>query len=332
MLPYVHIIAEAGTNHNGDAERARALIDLAARAGADSVKLQIINPDELYLPGEYKYGHYDINAVRAMRRRFMLTDDAYRELAGYAGEQGIGFSASVFDEKGLDLLAGLNPPYVKVASTDLNNVRFLRRVAERGIRVVLSTGMSSLGDIEKAVRAVLETGFEDLVLMHCVSAYPVGLAECNLAFIDVLKSAFGFPVGFSDHTESTIAAALAISKGIAFLEKHFTEDRTQKGFDHAYAAEGQQFVDYVAALRETYEALKPCQQKLKASELHVRERARRSLYAARDLAAGDRISDEDVLIVRPENIMAADEIDEVVGRTLRKPVGRYESFSRDVLG
>src|SRR5690606_19626722 len=146
-----HIIAEAGTNHNGDPAKAKELIDLAHRAGADSVKFQIINPWSLYLPGTYSYGHYDINKVIEIRQSTVLSDDTYRDLAAYSRQQGIPFSASVFDEPGLDLLCSLDPPYIKIASCDLNNIRFLRKVVERGKKVVLSTGMSSLQDIEKTL-------------------------------------------------------------------------------------------------------------------------------------------------------------------------------------
>ena len=122
----IHIIAEAGTNHNGSKEKAKELIDLAKRAGADSVKFQIINPWGLYLPGQYSYGHYDIKKVIEIRQSTVLPDDTYRELNVHAERAGIAFSSSVFDREGLDLLCSLNPPYIKIASCDLNNIRFLK--------------------------------------------------------------------------------------------------------------------------------------------------------------------------------------------------------------
>jgi sialic acid synthase SpsE len=155
-----YLIAEAGANHNGSLDEALRLVELARRSGADSVKFQIIDPDELYLPGNYQYGHYDVREVVAMRRRFVLPDDAYRRLADRARELGLDFSASVFDRHGLELLCSLHPAYVKIASTDLNNVRFLRQVAEKGVTMILSTGMSSLQEIECSVREVLRTGFQ----------------------------------------------------------------------------------------------------------------------------------------------------------------------------
>ena len=194
MNKNVHIIAEAGTNHNGNFETAINLIDVAKKAGADSVKFQIIYPDGLYLPGVYEFGHYDIKEVIAMRKKFMLKDEEYVALGKYCNEIDIDFSASVFDQRGIDLLASMNPKYIKIASTDLNNISFLRKVAERGIKTILSTGMSTLQDVEKSVDEMKKAGLDDIVLMHCVSAYPAKLENMNLGFIDTLKSELGLPV------------------------------------------------------------------------------------------------------------------------------------------
>jgi sialic acid synthase SpsE len=327
----VHIIAEAGTNHNGSVANGKRLIDLAARAKADTVKFQIIDPDHLYLPGQYQFGHYDIEHVRDIRKRFMLTDAQYGELNDYTRQQGVPFSASIFDQHGLDLLASFRPPYIKIASTDLNNVRLLRAVAEKGIRIILSTGMSTLGDIEHSVTEILRTGFRDLVLMHCVSVYPARLEETNLSVIDTLRSAFGFPVAYSDHTETSTAACLALTKGVSYIEKHFTYDRKAEGFDHAYAAENDDFVQYVADVRAAEKALQAAPVKINDRERYTRQRARRSLYAARDLKAGKIIQDADVLIVRPENVMAADQVDLVVGRRLTSDLAAYAPFTPEIL-
>ncbi len=322
----IHIIAEAGTNHNGNPAKARELIDLAARASADSVKFQIINPWGLYLPGTYSYGHYDIKKVIEIRQSTVLSDDIYRELSGYSAGQGIAFSASVFDEPGLDLLCSLDPPYIKIASCDLNNVRFLRRVAERGKKIILSTGMSSLADIEKTLKEIDKTGNRDLVLLHCVSVYPAKTEQTNLGFLSSLKQ-FGFPVGFSDHTGQSVAACMALTQGATWFEKHFTTDRTQEGFDHAYAMEEEGFTSYVADLREAEAALAPRPAKISDDERYTRKRARRSLYAARNLRKGEVIRDEDVLCVRPEGIMNADDIDLIIGRKTTRDVRQYEPFS-----
>ncbi|MCK4662951.1 MAG: N-acetylneuraminate synthase family protein [Bacteroidales bacterium] len=323
----VHIIAEAGTNHNGNFATAKKLIDIAKKANAHSVKFQIIYPEGLYLPGEYEFGHYDIKEVIAMRKKFMLKDEEYIQLGEYCNDIGIKFTASVFDQKSLDLLTELKPSYIKIASTDLNNISFLRKVIEKGIKTILSTGMSSLSDIENTVNEITKTGFNDLVLMHCVSAYPAKLEDMNLGFIDTLRSAFGFPVGLSDHTQGSIAACMALVKDISYIEKHFTQDRTQEGFDHKYAMEENQLIEYVKNIQKSMLALDRQKNKLGKDELYIRKRARRSLYAARDITKGEIIEDKDILVVRPEGIMNASDIDLLVGKMIQKDIKQYQAFS-----
>jgi N,N'-diacetyllegionaminate synthase len=327
----IHIIAEAGTNNNGSLEKAKNLVNIAFRSGADSVKFQMINTWGLYLPGKYDYGHYNIEDVIKIRQEGEMKDSDYKELSQYSNDAGIPFSASVFDEKSLKLLASFKPPYIKLASCDLNNVRFLRQVADCGIKVVMSTGMSTMKDIEIGVEAITKNGFKDLVLLHCVSVYPSTIKQTNLRFIQVLKKNFGYEVGFSDHTGTSHAACMALTFGATWFEKHFTEDKTQKGLDHAYAMEEVGLKSYVNDIHEAYEALILKEDKISDAEKYTRRRARRSLYASKDLPIGHTITNEDVLVVRPENILQADEIDSIIGKTLSYPLKQHEPFSKDIL-
>lgn len=331
MSPGLHVIAEAGTNHGGDAAVARRLVDVAAEAGADSVKFQLIHPEGLYLPKLWRDGREVDNEVFARRRAAMLGPDDYRALAAHAARRGLPLTASVFDERGLDLLMDLDAPYVKVASCDLDNGPFLKAVAQQGRRVVLSTGMSTLAEIERAVEDVLSTGNEDLVLLHCVSVYPAPTARANVGFVSTLATAFGLPVGFSDHTESSVAAVVAVALGAQWIEKHYTLDRTAPGFDHAYAMEPESLTAYVADLRAAETALRtPCE-KVGADEALVRQRARRALYAARDLPAGQPITEHDVLVVRPEGPLSPHDLPSVVGRVAAGPIRRYEPLAWELL-
>jgi sialic acid synthase SpsE len=165
--------------------------------------------------------------------------------------------------------------------------------------------------------------------MHCVSVYPARLEETNLSFIDVLATRFGFPVGFSDHTEGATAAAVAVAKGATFIEKHVTRDRGQEGFDHRHALEESAMSAYVAEIRAARNAVRPADDKVGPGERETRRRARRALYAARDMQAGELVRDADVLIVRPEGPLGAHQIDELVGRRLRRDVARHEPFTGD---
>ncbi len=324
MSQPVHIIAEAGTNHDAKLEQGKVLIDVAKQAGADSVKFQIIYPEGLYLPEFHENGGYRRNEVFDKRAAGMLSDDAYRTLAKYGRDTGIPVSASAFDDRGLKLLDSLDPPYIKIASPDLNNSRMLKAAASYGRKLVVSTGYASLAEIERAVTDIVATGHRDLVLLHCVSIYPCPFEATNLGFIDVLRSAFGFPVGFSDHTESSLAAVIAVAKGATWLEKHFTIDRSLAGFDHGYAMSPAMLASYVADVRAATEACSTHVPKVGAEESRRAKMARRSVYAARDITAGATIGDADLVVVRPEGPLAPNESAVVAGRRARRAFGRYE--------
>lgn len=325
----LHVIAEAGTNHAGRLELGHRLVDIAVDAGADSVKFQVIHPEGLYLEDLPVAGGYEANEVFQKRRSMMLSDEQWHQLAEYAGQRGIPMSASVFDRRGIDLLERLDAPYLKFASCDLNNSRLLKQGAETGRRIIISTGMATLGEIERAVTDVLSTGNRDLWLMHCVSAYPAGLAQMNLGMITTLRSAFGLPVGLSDHTESSLAGVMAVALGARFFEKHCTYDRTADGFDHAYAMEPDALAGYIADLHAADAAMRRDDSKLRMAEIELKPRARRGIHAARDLAPGDRITEADLLVVRPEGPYAPNDLPLLVGATVRTPIRRHEAIAPD---
>lgn len=327
----LHIIAEAGTNHNASEETGRKLIDVAADAGADSVKFQIIYPEGLYVSKFYRDGTYEENEVIAVRRAGMLSDDEYRRLAEHARERNLPLSASVFDERGLRLLDEFDPPYIKIASCDLNNSRLLKQSAELGRRLIVSTGMASLGEVERAVRDITSTGHNDLILMHCVSVYPCPTERMNLGFIRVLQTAFGFPVGLSDHTESSLAAAVGVAFGVEWIEKHFTLDRNSAGFDHAYAMEPEMLKAYISDVRAVTSACQLEPQKVGEAEEGVKVRARRSLFAARDIQPGETVAEQDVLILRPEGPLTPHNLDQVLGKKSRRTIRQFEPLSLGVV-
>lgn len=318
MNSAIHLIAEAGTNHGGHRATAEALVDVAHGAGADSVKFQLIYPEGLYLPEFFQDGRHIPNEVFLKRQASMLSDPDWHLVAAHCRDLGLPFSASVFDRRGLDLLEAVGAPYIKIASCDLNNEPLLLDAASRGLPLILSTGMATLAEIERSVQLLEDQGRVDLVLMHCVSVYPCAPDDMNLGFIDVLRREFGRPVGLSDHTESSVAAAIAVAKGVTWIEKHVTLDRSAPGFDHAYAMEPGMLARYVADVRAAEHACSPRPEKVGSAEATVRQRARRAVYAARDLAPGETLAAEDLLVVRPEGPIPAPDARRVVGtRTLR---------------
>jgi len=322
-----YIIGEAGVNHNGKMDYAHKLIDIAKEAGADSVKFQIINPWGLYLPGEYSYGHYDIEDVIKNRMSTVLTDQQYLTLKEYSDAKEIDFSGSVFDEKGLELLHSFNPQYIKIASCDLTNIRLLRQVAATGIRMILSTGMSTLKEIEYSINELAKVNFDNIVIMHCVSIYPCPPEKANVNMLEVYKKEFGLELGFSDHTRTNESAIAAYCIGARYFEKHFTFDNTLEGFDHKHAQNVEEFSSYVKSLRDIETSYYPQEEKIDSKEAYTAERARRSLYASRDLKKGEVLKDEDVLCVRPSNEMSPNQIDMLIGKTLEEDISQYAPFS-----
>lgn len=325
----VHIIAEAGSNYNGSIKNAKELIDIGKRAGADSVKFQIINTYGLYLPGTYEYGHYDVKEVLDFREKCNLLESEWDEIFKYGKDSSVQVSASVFDKISIDILKKHNPNYIKIASSDLNNIKFLIEVAEQGKELIISTGMATLSEIEKSVNELFKRNFEKIVLMHCVSAYPAELAEMNLTFIDTLRSAFGVETGFSDHTKSSIAATLALTKGVKYIEKHFTMDNSLPGLDHKHAMNEERLVEYIKDIRDAESALMFNKVKISEKEIYTMRRARRALYASRDLSAGEIVNEPDILVVRPQGPMSADKYFDVVGKRLKVKILKHQPFTSD---
>lgn len=322
----IKIIAEAGTNHNGDLGTALELVEAAKKAGADCVKFQIIYPEHLYVGKIMIDGEMRDNPVIDERRKFMLEDQDYHVLAKRCRDIGIAFSASVFDRLGVDLLVQLGVPFIKIASVDLNNLALLRYAGATGLKIILSTGFSTFDEINRSVDEIEKAGCQDLVIMHCVSVYPSSLRMSNLQFLDQLETAFPYPLGFSDHSPTSMASAIACAKGVTWFEKHITLSKKQEGFDHRYALEPDEFAQYVQDLSDTREACALHEEKLTKEELEVSLRARRSLYAGRDMQAGEVLAAPDVLIVRPSGYFAASDIDVVIGRRLSRDIKQYENL------
>lgn len=329
MMPPVHIIAEAGTNHNGQLGVAKDLVNAAVVAGVDSVKVQIINPEGLYLPEILEHGKYHVNEVFAKRAAFMMSDDDYRCLADYCQSMGTRLSASIFDSRGIKLLDELDPPYFKIASCDLNNSRLLIEAAERGRRMIVSTGMATLAEIERAVLDITGTGNSKVVLMHCVSVYPCLTSQMQIGFLKRLKTRFGFSVGLSDHTENNVVVIMAVAVGAEWVEKHLTLDRKAQGFDHAYAMEPDALADFVRDVRVAEQAYKLQEEKICPKELFVKRRARRGLYAACNIQKGELVTEKNVLVVRPENFLEPNDLASIIGKRVNRLVRRFEPFQMD---
>ncbi|HET8614357.1 MAG TPA: N-acetylneuraminate synthase family protein [Actinomycetales bacterium] len=298
----VHVIAEAGVNHNGDVELAHRLVDIAAASGADAVKFQTFDPDRLVSTAAettpYQRDRGGAADQRSLLEALTLPESAWAELRDHATASGITFLSTPFDLGSAELLVGLGVPALKVSSGELTNLPYLRALATLGVPLLVSTGMGTADEVAAAVAACADA--PGLVLFHCVSAYPAPIDECNLRAIPQLMERHGVPVGWSDHTPGLTTALGAVALGAPVLEKHFTSDRTLPGPDHLASLEPAELADYVRQAKLLARALGDGVKRRMPSEEENATLVRRSWHAGRDLAAGATLTAADVVLLRPE--------------------------------
>lgn len=325
----VFVIAEAGVNHNGSLERALALIDLAADAGADAVKFQTFRADKLVTrqvrKADYQVSNTgDASSQMDMLRALELDEAAHHSLLAHAAKRGIEFMSTPFDVDSLHFLQGLGVARLKLGSGDLTNAQLLLAAGRSGLPLILSTGMSTLAEVESAL-AVLAFGYSDthtqvpgqdafqaawasregqavlggkVTLLHCTTEYPAPFAQVNLHAMDTLASAFQLPVGFSDHTPGIAVAMAAVARGACVVEKHFTLDKTLPGPDHMASLAPDELHALVQGIREVELALGSAIKCPAPAELRNRMVARRGLVAAVSIKAGESFDQENLAVKR----------------------------------
>lgn len=317
------LIAEAGVNHNGDLELARRLVRVAAEAGADAVKFQTFRAEALVSQSAPKAAYQLVTTDRGesqleMLRRLELSPAAHRELLDCCRQQGILFLSSPFDEQSADLLEELDVPAYKIPSGEITNLPYLRHVAGKGKPMIVSTGMASLGEVQIAVQAIEEAGNPGLVLLHCVSNYPADPADVNLRAMTTMAQAFPWPVGYSDHVPGNEVAFAAVALGASVVEKHLTLDRAMPGPDHRASMEPHELAALVRGIRAVEAALGDGVKRPAASEASTAAVARKSLMAARDIAAGTVLTAELIAVKRPGTGLPPSKLESLLGRTVRR--------------
>ena len=324
------IIAEAGVNHNGSVETALRLVDTAAASGADIVKFQTFNAERLVTADAAKAAYQQrttpaAESQVAMLRRLELAADTHRALRQHCGERGIEFLSTPFDVESLDWLVGeIGVRRIEIPSGEITNGPFLLAAARTGLPIVLSTGMSTLSEVENAL-SVLAFGMVELAtcpddellraafasadgrrflrervaLLHCTTEYPAAYEDTNLRAMDALRRAFALPVGLSDHTADIFVPIAAVACGAVIIEKHFTLDRTAEGPDHAASLQPAELSTMVRGIRAIEAALGSGVKEPVRSELKNISIARKSLVAARPIAAGEPFTTENLTAKRP---------------------------------
>jgi N,N'-diacetyllegionaminate synthase len=315
------IIAEAGVNHNGDMLIAHQLIDAAAAAGADLVKFQTFVADRLVTPlaDMAKYQSRSVprdGSQHAMLQRLELTRKMHEELIAYCGRRGIGFFSTGFDHESIDLLVELGIEFFKVPSGELTNLPYLRHVGRHGKRVLLSTGMASLGEVEAAINALEQAGTPRslITVLHCTTEYPAPMPDVNLRAMMSMGHAFGVAVGYSDHTSGIEVSIAAVALGATVIEKHFTIDRSLPGPDHKASLEPEELKSMVAAVRNVEAALGDGVKRLTDSEAINMPIARKSIVAAVAIRKGDVLSEFNLTVKRPGTGLSPMQWDSVIGR------------------
>ena len=321
----VIIIAEAGVNHNGNYDLAVKMIHEAKRAGADYVKFQTAVP-ELVISTFAPKAEYQKETTGAdesqldMCRAIHLPLTDYVKLAAICKEEGIGFMSTPFDLVSIDVLEELDMDYWKIPSGEITNLPYLRKIASKGRRVIMSTGMCEMQEIADAL-AVLEAGGltrDQITLLHCNTQYPTPFADVNLAAMHTIAATFGTKVGYSDHTRGIEVPIAAVAMGAKVIEKHFTLDCNMEGPDHKASLEPHQLKAMVDAIRNVEEAIGSAEKHATASETPNKEVARKSIVAARAIAKGEVLTEENITVKRPGNGISPMLWDSVIGTKAKR--------------
>ena len=332
MTDHVIIIAEAGVNHNGDLQMARRMVKAAKAAGADYVKFQTAVP-ELVISTIAPKAEYQKETTGEAQSQLEMCRATHLPLSDYEGlavlcrEEGIGFMSTPFDLVSIDCLAPLGMDYWNIPSGEITNLPYLRKIARTGGKVIMSTGMSTLHEVEAAVEVLTANGLDrsDIMLLHCTTQYPTPPEAVNLRAMDALRTLGCAAVGYSDHTVGIEIPVAAVAMGARVIEKHFTLDKSLPGPDHRASLDPEELKAMVAAIRKVEAAIGSGEKVVAEAERGNIEVARKSIVAARDIHAGEIFSEDNITVKRPGNGVSPMLWDEVIGRRARRDFA-YDSL------
>jgi N,N'-diacetyllegionaminate synthase len=320
------IIAEAGVNHNGSLEIAKKLIDVAAEAGADAVKFQTFKAEKAISMYAQKAEYQKVATGRQesqleMVKRLELDEGAHKQLIAHCQEMGIQFLSTPFDLDSIDLLVGLGLQIFKIPSGEITNLPYLRKLGTLNRKLIMSTGMANLGEVEDALIVLMKAGTapENMTMLHCNTEYPTPFEDVNLKAMVTMGAAFpGIKVGYSDHTRGIEVPIAAVAMGATVIEKHFTLDRTMAGPDHLASLEPHELKAMVSAIRTIEKAMGNGIKKPSPSEMNNKAIARKSIVAGRKIQKGEIFTEENLVVKRPGTGISPMRWDEVIGREAGK--------------
>jgi N,N'-diacetyllegionaminate synthase len=316
----VLIIAEAGVNHNGDIHLAKKLIDVAAEAGADLVKFQTFNADRLVTESASKADYQKVSgseneSQHAMLRNLELTAAMHHELIAHCALRGVGFFSTGFDIQSIDMLVSLGQELFKIPSGEITNLPYLRHIGKLEKDVILSTGMSSMDEIESAINVLEESGTSRArtTVLHCTTAYPAPMIDVNLHAMQSIHTKFGVNVGYSDHTLGIEIALAAVALGASVIEKHFTLNRTLPGPDHKASLEPKELESMICGIRNIEVALGDGNKRLMPSETGNVLIGRKTIVAKHSIKKGDFLTSSNLATKRAGGGISPMEWDKVIG-------------------
>jgi N,N'-diacetyllegionaminate synthase len=297
------IIAEAGVNHNGSIDLAKRLIDKAVWSGVDAVKFQTFTADKLVTKTAKKADYQNKTTTEKsqyeMLKKLELKTQDFQILKDYCNKKGIKFMSSPFDLDSIDLLKKIGLDIWKIPSGEITNYPYLKKIAEFKQKIIMSTGMANLSEIESALDLLKENGATDISVLHCNTEYPTPFRDVNLNAMLTIKEAFKVSIGYSDHTKGIEIPTAAVALGAEVIEKHFTLDTSMKGPDHKASLEPEELKNMIDAIRNVEKALGNGIKKPSKSEAKNKDIARKSIVAAKDIEKGELFTEDNLTIKRP---------------------------------
>jgi N,N'-diacetyllegionaminate synthase len=331
------IIAEAGVNHNGDINLAKKLIDVAAEAGVDYVKFQTFKASKLVSSDAKKADYQNQNTNNYvesqldMLQKLEISEDQHYELVAYCKTRNVKFLSTAFDLESLDFLKKLGIDLFKIPSGELTNLPYLEKILTLSDSIILSTGMSTLSEIEETVSVLRVNPKVQISILHCNTEYPTPFSDVNLLAMNSLKKHFNTPVGYSDHTIGIEVPIAAVALGATIIEKHFTLSRTMEGPDHAASIEPEELRQMVIAIRNIEKALGYEIKQPSVSEIKNISIARKSIHLSRSMNAGEILTKEDFEMLRPGDGISPMKYHELIGKRLLVPLPKGKKLSYDNL-
>ena len=321
----VFIIAEAGVNHNGSVDLAKCLIDVAVDSGVDAVKFQTFKAENLVAKNtqkaEYQKRTTDASESQFdMIKKLELDVDTHKELIAHCQEKDIMFLSTPFDHESIDLLSDLGLEIFKIASGEITNLPYLRHIGSLGKRVILSTGMSNLGEVNDALNVLINAGTskDHITVLHANTMYPTPMEDVNLNAMLTIQKEFDVAVGYSDHTLGIEVDIAAVAMGASCIEKHFTLDKTMEGPDHKASLEPKELKELVSSIRNIEKAFGSSEKKPSPSESVNIDISRKSIVAKIDIKKDEKFTDKNITTKRPGNGISPMKWDEIVGSIAQK--------------